>query len=73
MMVTIPVQLRDVLIHRWLISAVAAVMVPQGFFGRGILTLQGPQSIGKTSWIRELVPDPHSEGASDQAGSSGRR
>lgn len=53
-----PVQLRDVLIHRWLISAVAAVMVPQGFFGRGILTLQGPQSIGKTSWIRELVPDP---------------
>jgi putative DNA primase/helicase len=32
--------------------------MPQGFFGRGILTLQGPQSIGKTSWIRALIPDP---------------
>lgn len=53
-----PLPLRDVLIHRWLISAVAAVLEPQGFYGRGILTLQGPQSIGKTSWIRGLVPDP---------------
>ena len=49
--------LRDTLIRRWLISAVAAVLRPQGFYCRGILTLQGPQSIGKTSWFRSLVPD----------------
>lgn len=50
-------KLRDILIRRWLISAVAAVLQPQGFYCRGILTLQGPQSIGKTSWFRALVPD----------------
>jgi len=53
-----PWPLKNVLMHRWLISCVAAAMLPQGFYGRGILTLQGPQSIGKTSWIRALVADP---------------
>lgn len=53
-----PKPLKDVLIYRWLISAVAAALMPQGFYGRGILTLQGPQSIGKTSWIRALITDP---------------
>jgi putative DNA primase/helicase len=53
-----PKPLKEVLMHRWLISCVAAAMMPQGFYGRGILTLQGPQSIGKTSWIRGLIPDP---------------
>lgn len=53
-----PAPLKDLLIHRWLISAVAAVMLPSGFRGRGVLTLQGPQSTGKTTWISNLVPDP---------------
>ena len=53
-----PKPLKEVLMHRWLISGVAAAMMPQGFYGRGILTLQGPQSIGKTSWIRAMIPDP---------------
>lgn len=53
-----PVPLRNVLIYRWLISAVATALMPSGFYGRGILTLQGAQSMGKTSWIRALVPDP---------------
>ena len=53
-----PEPLKDILLHRWLISAVAAALSPNGFYCRGILTLQGPQSIGKTSWIRALVPDP---------------
>ncbi len=44
--------------QRWLISAVAAALMPTGFKARGVLTLQGPQSIGKTSWIHALVPDP---------------
>ena len=52
-----PKPLKDVLIYRWLISCVAAALMPQGFYGRGILTLQGPQSIGKTSWFRALITD----------------
>lgn len=50
--------LKEVLMIRWMISGVAAALMPQGFYCRGILTLQGPQSIGKTSWIRALIPDP---------------
>lgn len=50
--------LKEVLLHRWLISAVAAALKPSGFRNRGVLTLQGPQSIGKTEWVRALVPDP---------------
>lgn len=48
--------LRDALLHRWLISAVAAVMKPEGFWTKGVLTLQGEQNLGKTSWFRALVP-----------------
>lgn len=48
---------KDILITRWLLSAVAAVFI-NGFKTRGVLTLQGPQGIGKTSWIQSLVDDP---------------
>lgn len=47
--------LRDTLVYRWLLSAGAAALVP-GFHSRGVLTLQGPQSIGKTAWIYALLP-----------------
>jgi putative DNA primase/helicase len=53
-----PEPLKQQLIHRWSISAIAAVLMHAGFKARGVLTLQGPQSIGKTSWISALVPDP---------------
>jgi hypothetical protein len=53
-----PEALKQTLMRRWLISSVAAALMPNGFYARGILTLQGQQSIGKTSWIRALVPDP---------------
>lgn len=53
-----PTSFRDTLLHRWLISAVAAVFQPSGFRTRGVLTLQGPQSIGKTAFIRSLIDDP---------------
>lgn len=52
-----PENLKSQLMYRWLLSAVAAVLKPSGFKARGVLTLQGPQSIGKTSWINALVPD----------------
>ena len=49
--------LKKKLIFKWLLSAVAAALLPSGFRARGVLTLQGPQSIGKTSWISALIPD----------------
>ncbi|MDY0014428.1 MAG: VapE family protein [Rhodocyclaceae bacterium] len=52
-----PKHLKEIVIYRWLLSAVAAALKPYGFKARGVLTLQGPQSIGKTSWIASLVPD----------------
>lgn len=52
-----PEDLKNKLMIRWLLSAVAAALKPSGFKARGVLTLQGPQSIGKTSWISALIPD----------------
>ena len=52
-----PPGLKCTLIYRWLLSCVAAVLVPRGFKARGVLTLQGPQGCGKTSWVMSLVPD----------------
>ena len=45
-----------VLLRKWLISAVAAVFIPRGFSSKGVLTLQGVQSAGKTTWLKRLVP-----------------
>lgn len=53
-----PEPLRDELIRKWLLSIVAAALLPNGFHGRGVLTLQGAQGIGKTSWLRRLINDP---------------
>jgi putative DNA primase/helicase len=39
-------------------SAIAAAFMPSGFRARGVIVLQGPQSIGKTSWVMSLVSDP---------------
>lgn len=45
------------LVRRWLISAVAAAAKPHGFVSKGVLVFQGPQSSGKTSWFRSLLPE----------------
>jgi predicted P-loop ATPase len=52
-----PEPLKKVLVHKWLLSAVAAAVKETGFKARGVLVLQGPQGIGKTSWVGSLVPD----------------
>lgn len=49
--------LKKILIYKWLLSTVAAAFKPSGFKGRGVLTFQGPQGIGKTSWVKSLVTD----------------
>lgn len=48
--------LTEKLIFRWLVSAVAAVFMPQGFESHGVLVFTGPQGQGKTKWVKSLVP-----------------
>lgn len=48
--------LKDVLILRWMVSAVAAAFSPSGIEAQGALVLQGPQDLGKTKWLLSLVP-----------------
>lgn len=43
-------------VRRWLISAVAAALQPRGFWSKGVLVLQGAQSLGKTAWVKSLLP-----------------
>jgi hypothetical protein len=52
-----PKALKETLMYRWLLSPVAAALMRSGFRCRGVLTLQGPQSIGKSTWLESLVPD----------------
>jgi len=52
-----PTELKNLLMRKWLLSAVAAALKPRGFRSRGVITLQGAQSLGKTSWVASLVPD----------------
>lgn len=54
-----PTFFKTVLIKKWALSIVAAALIPRGFRSRGVLTFQGPQGIGKTSWVRRLISDPH--------------
>lgn len=49
--------LKDVLIKRWMISAVAAAFSPDGVSAAGVLVLQGDQYLGKTKWFKSLVPE----------------
>ena len=48
--------LRDTLVKRWLVSICAAVWGYQNRAPRGVLTFTGPQQIGKTTWLKYLVP-----------------
>jgi predicted P-loop ATPase len=48
--------LANILIKRWLFSAIAAAFSEKGFSSHGILVLVGKQSLGKTKWIKALDP-----------------
>lgn len=52
-----PVELKRALLFRWLLSCTAAALKEEGFKARGVLTLQGPQGCGKTTWVTKLVSD----------------
>lgn len=49
-------ELLELLVRRWLVSAVACALMPNGFWSKGVLVLQGEQSLGKTAWFKSLVP-----------------
>ncbi|WBH15316.1 virulence-associated E family protein [Sphingomonas radiodurans] len=51
-----PENLKATLLRKWLRS-IAAAATRDSFRSRGVLTLQGPQGIGKSSWIKSLISD----------------
>lgn len=48
--------LKDVLVRRWMMSAIAAAFSHDGVSAHGILVFQGAQYLGKTMWFKQLVP-----------------
>jgi putative DNA primase/helicase len=48
--------LKETLMRKWLISAVAAALTPNGVVARGVLTFQSKQNLGKTLWVKRLAP-----------------
>lgn len=53
-------KVRDLMLRTWCIQAVAGVASHTPPSTRGVLTLQGPQYIGKTRWFTKLV-GPHTD------------
>jgi len=51
-------QLRNILIKRWLISAIASAFSDNGAASAGVLVLQGAQNLGKSAWFNKLT-DQH--------------
>lgn len=64
---TMPDDLKHSVIYRWLLSAVAAVFHPSGFSSHGALVFTGAQGLGKTRWVRALVPPELSSLVADGA------
>lgn len=48
--------LKETLMKRWMVSAIAAAFQPEGVSAHGVLVLQGNQYLGKTKWFKSLVP-----------------
>ena len=48
----------EILIRRWMVSCVASVLEVK-YRGRGVMTFQGEQEIGKTAFFRSIMPVEH--------------
>lgn len=48
--------MKDMLILKWCLSAIAALTQPDGISAHGVLVFQGKQGLGKTHWFKKLVP-----------------
>lgn len=44
------------IVRTWMVAAIAAAHSQDGFINQGVLVLQGPQRIGKTTWVKALDP-----------------
>ena len=51
--------LANILMHKWLLGAVAAAYSTTGISLPGVLVFQGNQGIGKTAWFNRLLPKSH--------------
>ena len=51
------IPLRDMLVNKWMIGAIATGLSKIGLAHQGVLTLCGPQYCGKSSWFCSLMPD----------------
>ena len=49
-------KLKETLLRKWCVSAVAAALSPNGISAAGVLTFQGAQYLGKTKWFKSLAP-----------------
>jgi len=49
-------ELKEILMTRWFVAAVAAAFSGNGISARGVLVFQGEQQMGKTMWFKKLVP-----------------
>ena len=49
-------ELKETVVRRWMIGAIAAAFSPMGVMIRGVLVFQGEQYTGKTRWIEALAP-----------------
>lgn len=50
-------EIKETLIKRWMISAIAALYEPEGVAAGGMLVLLGKQYLGKTNWFKNLVSE----------------
>jgi len=47
---------KELILKRWMVSAIATAFAPDGLATRGVLVFQGEQYLGKTSWFKKLAP-----------------
>ena len=50
-------KLKETILKKWLVMAVAALYESDGIEPTGIMVLQGAQGLGKTRWFKHLVPE----------------
>ena len=47
---------KEMVMRKWLITCMAAASSPDGISAQGVLTFQGAQNKGKSTWFRRLTP-----------------
>lgn len=49
-------EMKETLLKRWMLSAIAGLYEPNGVAAGGMLVLFGKQYLGKTNWFKNLLP-----------------